>query len=61
MIEAVKAANDLDDPEALSIVLEEMPNLHVGQAYDLHRTRHVICPTEAEYMEMVSNSELCIV
>jgi hypothetical protein len=37
--------------------LEEMMNLHRGQGLDLYWRETYTCPTEAEYTEMVMNSE----
>jgi hypothetical protein len=42
-------------------MLDELQILHVGQGYDLYWTRHGTCPTEDEYLEMVSNSKLATV
>ncbi|CAA9959388.1 geranylgeranyl pyrophosphate synthetase [Pyrenophora teres f. maculata] len=41
-------------PEAVKIVLEELSELHIGQSYDLYWTQHSCCPSEDEYLEMVS-------
>jgi geranylgeranyl pyrophosphate synthase len=57
MIEAIKLAKEMQEPEALKIVLEEIQNLHIGQGHDLHWTRHASCPTEDEYLQMVSMSK----
>ena len=54
MIHAIQAAQELQHPEAVRIVLEEIENLHIGQGHDLHWTRHASCPMEDEYLEMVS-------
>jgi geranylgeranyl pyrophosphate synthase len=37
---------------------EQLRDLHIGQSYDLYWTRHAACPTEEEYLEMVSKSKL---
>jgi hypothetical protein len=42
-------------------MLDELQILHIGQGYDLYWTRHGTCPTEDEYLEMVSNSKLATV
>lgn len=36
---------------------EQLRELHIGQSYDLYWTRHSCCPSEAEYLEMVSKSK----
>jgi len=36
--------------------IEQLRDLHIGQSYDIHWTRHTSCPTEDEYLEMVSKS-----
>lgn len=40
----------------LEIVNEELLNLHRGQGMDLYWRDSLTCPTEREYIEMVSNS-----
>ncbi|KAI2484278.1 Geranylgeranyl pyrophosphate synthase/Polyprenyl synthetase [Pyrenophora tritici-repentis] len=40
--------------KAVKIVLEELSELHIGQSYDLYWTEHSRCPSEDEYLEMVS-------
>jgi geranylgeranyl pyrophosphate synthase len=42
----------------LTISAEEIESLHIGQGYDLYWTRHASCPTQEEYLEMVSRSTL---
>lgn len=41
-------------PGAVESTLEQLQELHVGQSHDLHWTRHMIIPSEAEYLEMVT-------
>lgn len=41
----------------LEIVNEELLNLHRGQGMDLYWRDSLTCPTEQEYIDMVSNSE----
>lgn len=33
---------------------EQLRELHVGQNYDIHWARHISCPSEEEYLQMVS-------
>jgi len=54
IIEAIEEAKQLDDPEAIEIVLAGLKELHIGQSHDLYWTRHTVCPSEEEYMDMVS-------
>jgi hypothetical protein len=35
---------------------EQLRDLHIGQSYDIHWTRHSSCPSETEYLEMVAKS-----
>ncbi|KAK4120553.1 terpenoid synthase [Parathielavia appendiculata] len=46
IVEAIRKIHELSPPQ--------LRDLHVGQSYDLHWTRHASCPTEEEYLEMVS-------
>ncbi|KAK4164713.1 isoprenoid synthase domain-containing protein [Cladorrhinum sp. PSN259] len=54
VIEAVRRASEISIPGAVGITLEQLRDLHIGQSYDIHWTRHTSCPTEDEYLEMVS-------
>ncbi|KAK3399185.1 isoprenoid synthase domain-containing protein [Sordaria brevicollis] len=54
ILEAVRKAKDLPIPGAVDIALEQLRDLHVGQSYDLYWTRHMSCPSESEYLEMVA-------
>lgn len=56
ILQAVNEARQLSVPSAMNveIVLEELAELHVGQSYDLHWTRHGICPSEDEYLKMAT-------
>ncbi|RMZ70974.1 fusicoccadiene synthase [Pyrenophora seminiperda CCB06] len=55
ILQAVNEARQLSVLSAMNveIVLEQLEELHVGQSYDLYWTHHGICPSEAEYLEMV--------
>lgn len=37
------------------MIVDEMVNLHRGQGMDLYWRDNLVCPTEAEYIEMVNN------
>ncbi|KAK4237715.1 isoprenoid synthase domain-containing protein [Achaetomium macrosporum] len=56
IVEALRKAHELSDtiPRAAEIAFEQLRDLHVGQSYDLHWTRHASTPTDDEYLEMVS-------
>jgi len=41
----------------MDVVLGELLELHLGQAYDLYWTRHAACPSEEEYLEMTAKSK----
>ncbi|KAA8652643.1 hypothetical protein EYZ11_011713 [Aspergillus tanneri] len=45
----------LGNPKAFEIFTEEMLNLHCGQGMDLYWRESLVCPTEEEYLRMVSN------
>ncbi|PQE07883.1 geranylgeranyl pyrophosphate synthase protein [Rutstroemia sp. NJR-2017a WRK4] len=57
IIQALDEVYKLDSPNSVSIFIEEMKNLHIGQSYDLYWTRSMECPSEEEYLEMVDNSK----
>ncbi|KAF3931652.1 Dimethylallyltranstransferase [Dactylellina cionopaga] len=40
-------------PSAVAIYVDELRNLHVGQAMDLHWSFHTQCPSEGEYIQMI--------
>jgi len=45
----------LNNPAAIQIYTDELLNLHRGQGMDLHWRDNLICPSEADYFEMVGN------
>jgi geranylgeranyl pyrophosphate synthase len=53
ILKAVGEATQLGIPSAVDITLKALDELHIGQSYDLYWTRHYICPSEEEYLEMV--------
>ncbi|KAK5124909.1 hypothetical protein LTR85_001099 [Meristemomyces frigidus] len=53
IVQAFDEARKLPSESALDVFIEQMYKLHIGQSYDLHWTRHHICPSEEEYLEMV--------
>jgi geranylgeranyl pyrophosphate synthase len=45
----------LTNPGAHQVFVEELLNLHRGQGMDIHWRDTLTCPSEEEYMTMVSN------
>lgn len=43
------------NPRTLGMFIEEVENLHKGQAYDLFWKDHVECPSVNEYLMMIDN------
>lgn len=52
---AQQKLEQLKNPQASIIFTEELLNLHRGQGMDLYWRDSLTCPTEEEYLEMVSN------
>lgn len=52
-IAATGKATELQNPENISIFIEEMHRLLLGQGFDLYWTHHTLCPTVADYLTMV--------
>ncbi|SPQ22216.1 b7d75c82-6458-44fc-bd6f-eafe5aab8ad8 [Thermothielavioides terrestris] len=52
---ALQELQKLRNPKAVSIFAEELINLHRGQGMDLFWRDTLTCPTEDDYLEMVSN------
>lgn len=55
-VEAIAELRRLVNPVCLDIFIEEMRSLFVGQAFDLHWTDEVHCPSVMEYLQMVDGS-----
>jgi geranylgeranyl diphosphate synthase, type III len=53
--QALDEIQKLQNPNVVKIFAEELINLHRGQGMDLHWRDSLTCPTEDEYLEMVSN------
>lgn len=56
LIDVMDEVRKLDDPQCMAILIDELRNLFIGQSFDLHWTRQGECPSEEEYLEMVSQS-----
>ncbi|KAI9688292.1 MAG: geranylgeranyl pyrophosphate synthetase [Bogoriella megaspora] len=52
---ALEEVRKLRQPEATSVFVQELLNLHRGQGMDLYWRDSLICPTEREYLDMVGN------
>jgi geranylgeranyl diphosphate synthase type 3 len=52
---ALQHLSTLNSTKAIQIYTEELLNLHRGQGMDLFWRDTLNCPTEADYLEMVSN------
>lgn len=52
---ALKELSKLRSRQAIDIYTEELLNLHRGQGMDLFWRDTLTCPSEADYLEMVSN------
>ena len=46
----------LSNPRCMDVFVEEMQNLFIGQSFDLYWTRQGECPSQDEYLEMISQS-----
>ncbi|KAJ5670875.1 isoprenoid synthase domain-containing protein [Penicillium longicatenatum] len=56
LIDVMDEVRNLDDPQCMAILIDELRNLFIGQSFDLHWTRQGECPSEEEYLEMVSQT-----
>jgi geranylgeranyl pyrophosphate synthase len=54
-VQAVQAIRKLDNPTTTTVLLEELECLYLGQSWDLYWKYNLVCPTEAEYLNMVDN------
>lgn len=52
---ALGELSKLNTPKMIDIYTEELINLHRGQGMDLFWRDSLTCPSEADYLEMVSN------
>ncbi|RDW88454.1 fusicoccadiene synthase [Coleophoma cylindrospora] len=52
-VKSLQQVQDLQNLECLSIYIDELRYLHIGQSLDLFWTNHVKAPTAEEYMTMV--------
>ncbi|KAK3325230.1 putative farnesyltranstransferase [Apodospora peruviana] len=52
---ALQELQKLKNPKAVAVFTEELLNLHRGQGMDLFWRDTLTCPTEDDYLEMVSN------
>ncbi|KAK6828816.1 hypothetical protein RU639_003672 [Aspergillus parasiticus] len=54
LIQAMDQVRQLDNPQCVDVFVEEMRNLFIGQSFDLYWTRQGECPSQDEYLEMIS-------
>ncbi|KAJ9090114.1 geranylgeranyl pyrophosphate synthetase [Entomophthora muscae] len=52
---ALEEVIKLGNPRLVQIFSEELRNLHRGQGMDLHWRERNVCPTQQEYLDMISN------
>ncbi|KAL9086095.1 MAG: hypothetical protein Q9165_007307 [Trypethelium subeluteriae] len=52
---ALQEVQKLQQPQATNIFVQELLNLHRGQGMDLYWRDSLTCPSEHEYLDMVSN------
>mmetsp|Transcript_15517 Transcript_15517/g.33811 ORF Transcript_15517/g.33811 Transcript_15517/m.33811 type:complete len:342 (+) Transcript_15517:153-1178(+) len=50
-----KVHNKLNNDKATNVFVHELLNLHRGQGYDIQWRDKVKCPTEEQYLEMISD------
>lgn len=53
--QAMTQIQRLNNPELISVFLDEIANLHRGQGLDLYWRDSSICPSQEQYLEMVKN------
>ncbi|KAF7586323.1 hypothetical protein BBP40_009070 [Aspergillus hancockii] len=54
LVQAMDQVRQLDNPQCMAVFVEEMRNLFIGQSFDLYWTRQGECPSQDEYLEMIS-------
>ncbi|RAQ98962.1 terpenoid synthase [Stemphylium lycopersici] len=54
-VRAVQEVSQNLSPAALVAVLEELEGLYLGQSWDLYWKHNLICPSEAEYVNMIDH------
>jgi geranylgeranyl diphosphate synthase type 3 len=54
--EALSKVMQLNNPDAIHVFTHELLKLHYGQGCEIHWRDSVECPTEVQYLSMVSNS-----
>ena len=50
--------HSLNIPGSIDVFIQELLRLHEGQGHDIYWRDCIVCPTEMEYLKMVSNSIL---
>ncbi|GME26399.1 uncharacterized protein ALTATR162_LOCUS9465 [Neofusicoccum parvum] len=54
-VRAVQEVAQTLSPAALTAVLEELEGLYLGQSWDLYWKHNLVCPNEAEYVNMIDH------
>ncbi|KAJ9364273.1 geranylgeranyl pyrophosphate synthase [Paecilomyces variotii] len=54
LLQAADQVRQLDNQRCWDIFMEETQNLFIGQSFDLYWTRHGKCPSQDEYLAMIS-------
>ncbi|KAJ9273363.1 hypothetical protein DTO212C5_437 [Paecilomyces variotii] len=54
LLQAADQVRQLDNQRCWDIFMEEIQNLFIGQSFDLYWTRHGKCPSQDEYLAMIS-------
>ncbi|KAJ3499436.1 hypothetical protein NLG97_g336 [Lecanicillium saksenae] len=52
---ALQKVEELNNPAAVSVFIDEMVNLHRGQGLELYWRDSSTCPSEADYLEMIAH------
>ena len=56
--ESLKDVVELNSTKATKVFMDELLNLHLGQGMDIYWRDQNVCPTEEEYLTMVSQSKI---
>lgn len=57
LLQAADQVRQLGDSQCLDTFFEEIRYLFIGQSFDLYWTQEGECPSEEQYLAMVSHSE----
>lgn len=54
-VRAVQQVSEELNQQALTVMLEELEGLYLGQSWDLYWKYNLVCPTEVEYINMIDH------